>query len=301
MKNNNYKNETVKIGSFFSGIGSPEKAFEKLKNDKIIKDYKVQFFSEIDKFAIKSYCAIHNIDEKLNLGNILNIKGKDLPYCDIWIGGFPCQDISCAGKMRGFDLESATRSSLGWEMIRLLKEVENKPKYIIFENVKSITFKKYKDTLELFKKDLSNLGYNLYDNVLDSSDYGVSQARKRYFLIAILDKNRKFEFPKKIESQIILRDFLDEDVDEKYYLTNNDYIEDNNKRIFLNKDNSKIVYEVDMDKYLVGGVCGKDKHTKFHQSSRLFSELGFAPTLTATNTSENCKVVLEKGGMLNEN
>ena len=285
----------IKLGSFFSGIGSPESAFERLKKNKIITDYKIEFFSEIDKLAIKSYCAIHDIDEKLNLGNILNINGKDLPYCDIWIGGFPCQDISCAGKMKGFDMESFTRSSLGWEMIRLLKEVKDKPMYIIFENVKSITFKKYKNTLELFKKDLSNLGYNLFENVVSSSDYGIPQARKRYFLIAILDKNKKFEFPKKIETQMILKDFLDEEVDEKYYLTNNDYIEDNNKRIFFNKDNKEIVYEVDMDKYLVGGVCGCDKHAKFEQSSRLFSDLGNAPTLTATNISENCKIVTDKG------
>ena len=126
------RSKIIKVGSFFSGIGSPESALERLKKNKIITDYKIEFFSEIDKLAIKSYCAIHDIDEKLNLGNILNINGKDLPYCDIWIGGFPCQDISCAGKMKGFDMESFTRSSLGWEMIRLLKEVKDKPMYIIF-------------------------------------------------------------------------------------------------------------------------------------------------------------------------
>jgi len=112
-------NKIIKIGTFFSGIGAPEKALERLKRENYIDDYKVQFFSEIDKNAIKSYCAIHNIDESLNLGSITDIKGNDLPYCDLWVGGFPCQDISCAGKMRGFNFESSTRSSLGWEMIRL--------------------------------------------------------------------------------------------------------------------------------------------------------------------------------------
>ncbi len=100
MKNNNYKDKVVKVGTFFSGIGSPEKALEKLKSEGIIKDYSLEFFSEIDKNAIKSYCAVHNVDESLNLGNIIDIKGKDLSYCDLWIGGFPCQDISCAGKMK---------------------------------------------------------------------------------------------------------------------------------------------------------------------------------------------------------
>ena len=141
-----------------------QKALERLKREGHIKDYELEFFSEIDKNAIKSYCAIHNVDERLNLGSITNIKGKDLPYCDLWIGGFPCQDISCAGKMRGFDFTSSTRSSLGWEMIRLLKEANKKPKYVIFENVAMIKSKKFKDTLNLFKEDLINLGYAVYIN-----------------------------------------------------------------------------------------------------------------------------------------
>ena len=113
----------IKVGTFFSGIGSSEKALERLKREGHIKDYELELFSEIDKNAIKSYCAIHNVDERLNLGSITDIKGQDLPYCDLWVGGFPCQDISCAGKMKGFDFSSSTRSSLGWEMIRLIKEV----------------------------------------------------------------------------------------------------------------------------------------------------------------------------------
>ena len=206
----------VKVGTFFSGIGSPEKALERLKNEKFIDDYSVEFFSEIDKNAIKSYCAIHNVDESLNLGSITDIKGNDLPYCDLWVGGFPCQDISCAGKMRGFNFESSTRSSLGWEMIRLLREVKNKPKYVIFENVAMITSKKFKDTLNLFKEDLMNLGYTLYDELLCATDYEIPQTRTRYFLVAILDNQKEFKFPDKIKNDVILKNLLEEDVDEKY-------------------------------------------------------------------------------------
>ena len=178
----------VKVGTFFSGIGSPEKALTMLVKDKVIDGYELKFFSEIDKSAIKSYCAIHNIDESLNLGDITSIKGDDLPYCDLWIGGFPCQDISCAGKMKGFDFSSSTRSSLGWEMIRLLKEVNEKPKYIIFENVAMITSKKFKNTLDLFKNDLTKLGYTLYDKLISATDFEIPQTRTRYFLVAILDE-----------------------------------------------------------------------------------------------------------------
>lgn len=286
-------NEIIKVGTFFSGIGSPEKALERLKNEGHIKDYKVEFFSEIDKNAIKSYCAIHNVDESLNLGSITDIKGKNLPYCDLWIGGFPCQDISCAGKMRGFDFTSSTRSSLGWEMIRLLKEVNTKPKYVIFENVAMITSKKFKETLNLFKEDLISLGYTLYDQLLSATDYGIPQTRTRYFLVAILDNQKQFKFPDEIESDVILKDFLEEFVEEKYYLTNSDYIEKDNKRIFKHKNRNDIEYEVDMDKHLIGGVCGIDKHTKFAISSRLFSIYGNSPTLTASNTADNSKIVVE--------
>lgn len=286
-------NKIIKVGTFFSGIGSPEKALERLKNEGHIKDYKVEFFSEIDKNAIKSYCAIHNVDESLNLGSITDIKGKELPYCDLWIGGFPCQDISCAGKMRGFDFTSSTRSSLGWEMIRLLKEVKTKPKYVIFENVAMITSKKFKETLNLFKDDLISLGYTLYDQLLSATDYEIPQTRTRYFLVAILDNQKQFKFPEKIESDVILKNFLEEFVDEKYYLTNSNYIEKDNKRVFRHKNRNDIEYEVDMDKYLIGGLCGIDKHTKFAISSRLFSIYGNSPTLTASNTADNSKIVVE--------
>lgn len=290
MKNKNI----IKVGTFFSGIGSPEKAFQRLKEEGIINDFKLEFFSEIDKNAIKSYCAIHNIDEKLNLGSIIDIKGQNLPYCDIWLGGFPCQDISCAGKMKGFNFESSTRSSLGWEMIRLLKEVKEKPKYVIFENVAMITSKKFKDTLKLFKEDLISLGYNLYDNILNAADYGIPQGRKRYFLIAILDNKKNFEFPTKTESDIILKDLLEETVDEKYYLTDSNFIEVDNKRIFKNKKREDIEYEVDMDKCFNGGICGKDKHAKFAMSQRVYSIYGNSPTLTACNTADNTKICCRK-------
>lgn len=286
-------NKILKVGTFFSGIGSPEKALERLKQEEVINDYKVEFFSEIDKDAIKSYCAIHNTSEELNLGDITKIKGKDLPYSDLWIGGFPCQDISCAGKMRGFTFESETRSSLGWEMIRLLKEVEEKPKYVIFENVASITSKKFKDTLDLFKLDLSNMGYTLYDNVLNAVNFEIPQTRRRYFLIAILGKHDKFSFPVGHPTNIKFKDFLDKNVDEKYYYTDSNFQKEGNKYILKNKKRKDINYVIDIEKLLNGGVCGIDTHSKFHQSQRLFSENGYAPTITASNTADNAKVVVE--------
>lgn len=294
MTNKNYSNKIIKVGTFFSGIGSPEKALQRLKEEGIIDDYKLEFFSEIDKDAIKSFCAIHNVDESLNLGSITDIKGENLPYCDLFVGGFPCQDISCAGKMKGFDFDSSTRSSLGWEMIRIIKEVKEKPKYVIFENVANITSKAFKDTLSLFKSDLKELGYTLYDQVLNATDYGIPQTRKRYFLIAILNNEKEFSFPEPIGCNLVFKDFLDDEVDEKYYLTTNEYeFIDVNKIKFHKKNREDVIYEIDLDKYKQGGVCGVDKHCKFAISSRVFSELGYAPTLTANNTADNSKVIIK--------
>jgi len=288
------KSNILKVGTFFSGIGSPEKAIKRLKEEGIIDDYKLEFFSEIDKDAIKSFCAIHEIDESLNLGDITKVKGKDLPYCDLYVGGFPCQDISCAGKMKGFQSNSSTRSSLGWEMIRILREVEVKPRFVIFENVANITSIAFKETLDLFKNDLKELGYTLYESLLTANDYGIPQTRKRYFLIAILNNEREFSFPNPIGCNLIFKDFIDDNVDEKYYLTTNEYKKiDDNVIQFKKKNRDDIIYEIDLEKYKQGGVCGIDKHCKFAISSRIFSELGNVPTLTANNTADNAKVIIK--------
>ena len=93
-------NTNIKVGTFFSGIGSPEMAFKRLKENEIIKNYKSVFFCEVDKNCIKSYCAIHNKTPEDNLGDITKIKSSEIPYADIWIGGFPCQDISIARTKR---------------------------------------------------------------------------------------------------------------------------------------------------------------------------------------------------------
>ena len=92
---------------------------------------------------------------------------------------------------------------------------------------------------------------------------------------------------------MILNDFLEKNVEDKYYLTNSQYVEKDNKRIFKHKNRDDIEYEIDMNKYFKGGICGIDKHTKFAISARVFSIYGNAPTLTACNTSDNSKIVIE--------
>ena len=216
-------------GTFFSGIGAPEKANYNLSQKYNFKAKNV-FYSEIDKYAIKAYCAIHDESEDKCIGSITDIKGFALPYCDLWVGGFPCQDISLAGNGKGFGIETESRSSLGWEMIRLIREVEKKPKYIVFENVAAIFNEKHRPTLNLFKRDLEDLGYTLYNELLNAKNYGIPQNRNRYFLIAILGKYN-YKFPKPIKLELRLKDMLEDEVDEKYYLSD--------KLISFFKENSK--------------------------------------------------------------
>lgn len=282
---------TLKIGTFFSGIGSPEKALLRLKKENIISNYEVMFFCELNKSAALSYSAIHNEPLSKNKEDIIKIKGKDLPYCDLWVGGFPCQDISLAGKQRGFDFESKTRSSLGWEMIRLLKEVKEKPKFIIFENVAGITSKLFINTLNLFKNDIENLGYRCYSKVLNSKDYGIPQSRARYFLVCLLG-DYYYKFPNKIKLNKKLKHFLEKEVEESFYLSTLGFSLEKNKIFLLNKKNFNHNYIIDKNKFLLGGVCGIDTSTSFNQSKRLFSENGMINTLTSSSIPDASKIVI---------
>ena len=203
----------LKYLSLFSGIGAPEKA---LKNLGI--EYELIGFSEIDKYAIKSYCAIHNVSEELNLGDITKIDIKSLPKdIDFITHGSPCTDISLAGKEAGADKGSGTRSSLMWNSVEIFKHC--KPKIILWENVKNLLSKKHKHNFDAYIEDLNNLGYTSYYKVLNAKDYGIPQNRERVFTISIRnDINKEFKFPEPFDNGIRLKDLLEKEVDEKYYI-----------------------------------------------------------------------------------
>ena len=297
--------DNVKVGTFFSGIGSPEMAFKRLKDNGIIKNFESVFYCEIDKYAVKSYCAIHNKTENDNLGDITKINGADLPYCDIWIGGFPCQDISMAGVRRGFDFNSNTRSSLGWKMIQFLREIKDPPKVVIFENVAAITNVNMRRTLNLFKKDLEDLGYTLYDQVLTALDYGTPQNRERYFLVAIKG-NYLYYFPEKIKLKLRLKDLLEKDIDPNLVLSekvpfdlqkfveNRNY-DKNSKLICKNLKDRRKRYVINLYRFIDGkNHCGRDTSSKYNQTARLWSMNGYCPTLTANSTEDTSKMIIYK-------
>lgn len=203
----------LKVRTLFSGIGSPERALKDLQ-----MPYELVDFCEVDKYAVKSYCTVHGVSEEKNLGDITKVWGRNLPYADLMVWGFPCQDISVAGKQRGLK-EGETRSGLYYEGFRILKET--KPKYSIIENVKNLVGKKFKADFESMLEDIESLGYNNYWKVLNAKDYGIPQNRERVFIVSIrkdIDTGT-FCFPKEFDNGLRLKDFLEHEVDEKFYIS----------------------------------------------------------------------------------
>ena len=201
----------LRVFESFAGIGTQRMGLERAGID-----HEVVGICEIDKFAIDSYQAIHG--ETKNYGDISKIDPNDLPDFDLFTYSFPCQDISMAGKQKGFDKESGTRSSLLWECERIIEA--KRPKYLLMENVKALTFKKNNGGYQKWLDILTSLGYTNYSKVLNAKDYGVPQNRERVFCISILNDNQGFEFPEKQVLKTRLKDVLEHNVDEKYYLSN---------------------------------------------------------------------------------
>lgn len=203
----------LKVIELFAGIGAQRKALQKGKIE-----HEVIAISEIDKYAIQSYNAIHG--ETLNLGDITKI--EKMPKADLWTYSFPCTDISLAGRMKGFEKHSGTHSSLLWEVQRLLSvsiDDGTLPKYLLMENVKNLISKKFKPLFDEWCKYLESLGYKNFYKVLNAKDYGVPQNRERVFMISIRDDNALYQFPNEINLDTKLGDYLESDVDEKYYLS----------------------------------------------------------------------------------
>ena len=204
----------LRVLSLFSGIGAFEMA---LRNIEI--DYELVNFCENDKYAIKAYCAIHDVDENLNLGDITKINIENLPKdIDLITHGSPCQDFSVAGLQRGGDEGSKTRSSLMWNTVEIIKHC--KPKYVIWENVKNVLSKKHKHNFDKYLKTLELLGYTNYWDILNSKHYGIPQNRERVFVVSILGEHKPYKFPESKKLNLSITDLLEDYVEDKYYMSN---------------------------------------------------------------------------------
>ena len=199
----------LKVLELFGGIGACSKALERLGIEHEIIDY-----VEIDKYAVKSFNAIHNTNFE---PQDITKWDKDIQV-DLVMHGSPCQDFSLAGKQQGGDEGSGTRSSLMYETIRIVDKL--KPKYVIWENVKNVISKKHIHNFNNYIDKMNELGYTSYYQVLNAKDYGIPQNRERVFTISIRnDLKQTFEFPPKQELKLKLKDMLEDEVDEKYFLS----------------------------------------------------------------------------------
>lgn len=192
----------LKVLELFGGIGACSKALERLGIDYEIADY-----VEIDKYAVKSYNAIHNTNFE---PQDITTWDKDIEV-DLIMHGSPCQDFSLAGKQAGGDKDSGTRSSLMYETIRIVEKL--KPKYVIWENVKNLLSKKHRHNFDAYLETMEQLGYVNYYQVLNAKDYGIPQNRERVFTVSILG-NENYEFPND-GNESNLQDFLEQDVNIK--------------------------------------------------------------------------------------
>ena len=205
----------LRVLSLFSGIG----AFEVALDEENI-EWELDHYCKIDKYACQSYNCIHGTTDEDNLKDVTNIDYSKIGNVDLVTYGFPCQDISLAGNQKGFfdDDGNLTRSGLFFNAADVIRHTN--PKFAIFENVKNLTGKKFKAEFETVLSTLDELGYNTYWKVLNAKDYGIPQNRERVFGISIRkDIDKGYTFPQGSELTFRLKDMLEEQVGENYYLS----------------------------------------------------------------------------------
>lgn len=207
----------VRLITLFSGYDSQALAMERLKRDFGAQfDYELVAWCEIDEMAIHAHNALFPQWADRNVGDICKVNPEELPDCDVITWSFPCQDISSAGKQKGLQQDSGSRSSLAWECMKIFRA--KKPKFLLMENVKALTQKKFMPDFMRLQKELEDMGYTNFWHVLDSKDYGVPQHRERVFMVSILGDKATFEFPKPFPFEKRLRDVMEDNVAESYYL-----------------------------------------------------------------------------------
>lgn len=275
-----FEGVSFKYIELFAGIGGFRQALDRLGGECV-------FASEIDRFASKAYEALYGHKPA---GDITKIDAKDIPDHDLLVGGFPCQAFSVAGKRLGFE---DTRGTLFFEIARIAKE--KRPKALLLENVKGLVNHDKGRTLDVMIQTLNEIGYVVDFEVLNSKYFGVPQNRERIFIIAIREdlievepwhdikgykvvprgkrriggykwaKTFNFDWPKNGEVTTRLRDILEAEVDEKYYLSE--------------EKTAKLVAQFEVGGLPNRAVLGHVKCPKPNQNTAVYSNEKQAPTL----------------------
>lgn len=213
MSEFNYTKENpLRVFTAFSGYDS-----QCMSLDRIGIPYELVGWSEIDKYAIQGHNAVYPQYADKNYGDISKINWAEVPDFDLFTYSFPCTDISNAGQQKGLEEGSGTRSSLLWECCKAIEA--KKPKYLLMENVKALVSNKFLPFYKKWEQYLADMGYTNFGKVLNAKDYGVPQNRERIFLISVLDEDATYSFPEPFPLETRLKDVLEEEVDDKYVLS----------------------------------------------------------------------------------
>lgn len=239
------------------------------------------FASEKDRYAIETYKYNHlHTDEERALlqGDITKINASDIPPYDILCAGFPCQPFSISGNQLGFD---DARGTMFFEVIRLIRGIrrEQRPSIIFLENVSNLKRHAEGQTLERMKLELENLGYRVFYEVLNASNFGVPQSRKRIYFVAFHERFGEitFKFPIPENRETHLRDVLQDNVDESYNIVRDDIVfktDEEIQKLEANKKNQPI---------RIGTI------NKGGQGDRIYSIEGHAITLSAEGGGSGAK------------
>lgn len=210
--------EKIRVFTAFSGYDSQCLALRRIG-----VPFELVGWSEIDAFAIKAHNALFPESTDRNYGDISQIDWNQVPDFDLFTYSSPCQDFSQAGKQRGGEKGTGTRSSLLWECERAISA--KLPKYLLMENVAALVSQKFIKLFQSWMTVLEGYGYKNFAQVLNAKDYGVPQNRERIFLVSIRVDDRaewenvQYHFPKPKRLERRLKDILEPEVDEKYYLS----------------------------------------------------------------------------------
>lgn len=177
-------NNKLRVVTLFSGYDSQCMALDRLKRDYPEFDYELVAWCEIDPNAIRAHNAVYPQWSDRNLGDICKVNVTQVPDCDLITYSYPCTSLSSAGLQAGMAEGSGTASSLVWECFKIFEA--KRPKYLLMENVKALTQKKFMPEFLKVQKRLNDLGYVNFWQVLNAKDYGVAQNRERVFMVSML-------------------------------------------------------------------------------------------------------------------
>ncbi len=201
----------MRVLSLFCGCGGLDMGF-------VNAGYEIIWANDIDHYACQTYAA--NFGNHVTEGDIFKIALEDIPDFDVLIGGFPCQPFSMMGEERGFEDARGTLFFRIAEIIKHKTEVGKKPRVVVLENVRTLMTHDKGKTFATIKRILEeDLQYTVHHKVLNSSDYGIPQTRNRTYIVCFDNSDIKFEFPQKQELTLTLQDLLEQDVDDKYFLS----------------------------------------------------------------------------------